>query len=82
MTTLQKIKGMKKSQDYMNNSFGDPYQVFVMANKNYVNQWTTVSLEDARKSIKLFFKETILPRNKAVIKNKNGKVIEVVENIK
>jgi len=69
-----------KAKKYMHNSPGDNFKVFVIAKKNFTNQWTTTTLENARKSIKLFFKECKYPRNSAIIKDKNNKLLEEIIN--
>ena len=69
-----------EAKDYMINDSKDKFKVFVIANKNYVNQWSTTSLENARESIRLFFKESSLPRSKAIIKDESFKDIEWIEN--
>ena len=69
-----------KAKEYMNNNINDPYHVFVCAKRNYVNSWTTTTLENAKKSIQLFFKETKLPRDKAIIKDSDWNTLEEIKN--
>lgn len=68
----------ERAEKYMHNSIGDPYFVFIMAKKNYVNQWSTTTLDNARKSIKLFFEQEKLLRTKAVIKDKQFNFVEEI----
>ena len=73
------MKNNLQSKDLMTNDIGDRYLIFVKAIKNFVNQWTCKTLEDAELSIKLFKKETKLKRSSAIIKDKiNNKIIKEI----
>ena len=58
----------------MTNDFADNFLVFVGANKNFVNQWSCPTLEQAEKSITLFKLENPKKdRNFAMIMSKIDK---------
>ena len=65
-TLTENINDMSKYVCGTNNK-NPKYQIFVVANKNNVNQWETNSLHDAEKSIDIFFNTEKLPRTVANI---------------
>lgn len=62
-----------KAQTLMTNNPTDSFCVFVGAKKNFVNQWSCPTLEQARMSIQLFKEQNPdKDRNFAVIKNRGS----------
>jgi len=74
---------IRPSHELMTNRHDDEFFVLVFARKNAVNQWSCRTLEDAIKSVRLFFaEEPRLYRSKATIRNRlTGNILTVLNEV-
>jgi hypothetical protein len=71
-TASRKFVAQEKSyKDYIDNSIGNEYFVFIGKEKNYVRQWQTKTESDAIKSVESYLKE--YPENKFAVVRRRTK---------